>query len=143
MSRKIDIIDGDIPKQTAEYSLVGLYQKPAIEFKFKRSKKVLRFFTRQIWIKETWIIADTIERVERLPDAAPQTTVNQWNLPSQKGLSATKDSKRFFANLHKPDTAPHPNRVKRVTFRIIFKNGQSCTAVADARVFQNFLALAD
>ncbi len=141
MSRFIHIIDGDYGEQIAEFVLTGLRQNPAIELRTPKHYRNWLKRPKIKWVTETWIIGETISKIEKLDEGLefiPETEWHPKDLTSQpSGLT------RFIKNLTPPSKTSSPRQSKKIHFRLTFKNGTNCTAIADARVFQNIHSLVE
>ncbi len=143
MSRFIQIIDGDYGKQLAEFTLVGLSQKPALTMLSPQIYKNWLKRTKTRWIKSVWLVEDKIARIEKIEEGflAPENA--EWDFSVIESESMAKSFGKFAGKFNTPkDTGPLRN-VKKIHFRLWFKDNTQCTAIADARVFQNIHAVVE
>lgn len=140
MSRKIDIESGDYGRQTAEYTLQGLYQTPALTLRAPVGKK--RFLFGYKWREQVWPLTERVKKLEKIEDVAEQAA-GEWNLPGVGDYKERGKWRRFFFYVVPPKRsfAATTRQAKKIRFRLLFKDGTHLTASADARVFQNILAV--
>ncbi len=141
MSNEVYIIEGDFSPQIARFTQIGIYRKPALQLRVPVPVK--RFWKKGLVycpIEQTWPVKEKIRSVEKISDIA-KATATDWDLPGRQnqGQGFWKSFSGFFKKSYAMPI--HPRAYKQVRFKMVFQDGQSCVAIADARIFQNLHAL--
>ncbi len=143
MSRFIQILDGDYGAQTAEFTLIGLQQKPALALRVPETYRNWRRRIKTRMAKVVWPIEEKVARVEKIDEGNWQPGSIEWNFDTIERESLSRSFGKFTDKFSPPtDTGPMRN-VKKIHFRLWFKDGTQLTAIADARVFQNLHAVVE